>query len=211
MQMHYLDATISENLRMFPPILESGRCCTKDCTGLILFICPIIFTFKYTSFLHFQWMESSFQKEPEFKCQLGLLITTRSFSLIQKSLFQVKWSKCVFVKLEIKVFSCFREIFERECQQHFTIYLETIWRRKSGKWSIFIKKIVKLCCFYLWFLIQACIGQRFAITEIKICMAKLLNKFYIKPTKVADLEYHKGSIGFLSYNDFKVEFVPRND
>jgi hypothetical protein len=31
--MHYLEATISENLRMFPPATESDRNCTQDCTG----------------------------------------------------------------------------------------------------------------------------------------------------------------------------------
>jgi hypothetical protein len=47
--MHYLEATISENLRMFPPATESDRNCTQDCTGgkKLLFHTLLLFLFAF--------------------------------------------------------------------------------------------------------------------------------------------------------------------
>jgi cytochrome P450 len=56
---------------------------------------------------------------------------------------------------------------------------------------------------------RACIGQRFAMNEMKICLAKLLNRFRIEMTPETKLEFHKGSLFMLVFDDVKVKFVAR--
>ena len=56
-QMHYLEATISENLRMFPPATESDRNCTQDCTGgkKMIFHALLIIIFIFFAFFITIW------------------------------------------------------------------------------------------------------------------------------------------------------------
>ena len=57
---------------------------------------------------------------------------------------------------------------------------------------------------------RVCIGQRFAMNEMKICMAKLLNKFRIELTPESKLEYGNGSFFVLLFKDIKLKFVKRS-
>ena len=57
---------------------------------------------------------------------------------------------------------------------------------------------------------RECIGRRFAMNEMKICMAKLLNKFRIELAPESKLEYEKGSFFLLLLKDIKVKFVKRS-
>ena len=57
---------------------------------------------------------------------------------------------------------------------------------------------------------RICIGQRFAIIEMKIAMAKLIYRFRIIETPSTKLEVLKGDNFFLSYENFHVKLEPRN-
>ena len=57
---------------------------------------------------------------------------------------------------------------------------------------------------------RICIAQRFALNEIKLCMARLLHKFRLEPTTETKLEFAKGSFFLLNFKDIKIKFVPRN-
>lgn len=57
---------------------------------------------------------------------------------------------------------------------------------------------------------RICIGQRFAIVEMKMAMAKLLSRFRIVDTPSTKLEVLRGDNFFLSYEDIYVKLEPRN-
>jgi len=56
---------------------------------------------------------------------------------------------------------------------------------------------------------RVCIAQRFAMNEIKICMARLLNRFKLEMAPETRLEFEKGSFFLLNFNDVKIKFVQR--
>jgi cytochrome P450 len=56
---------------------------------------------------------------------------------------------------------------------------------------------------------RVCIGQRFAINEMKIFMAKLINKFQIIDTPETKLTYSKGDF-LMSYPEIIVKLNARN-
>ena len=56
---------------------------------------------------------------------------------------------------------------------------------------------------------RVCIGQRFAMNEMKICMARLLHKFKLEWSPESKLDFNKGSFFLLSFNEVKVRVVPR--
>ena len=57
---------------------------------------------------------------------------------------------------------------------------------------------------------RVCIGQRFAMVEMKIAMAKLLAAFTIVATPATSLEALKGSPFLFSYKDVLVKLQPRS-
>jgi cytochrome P450 len=56
---------------------------------------------------------------------------------------------------------------------------------------------------------RACIGQRFAINEMKICMSMLLSKYRLEKVPQTKLDLVNGSLGMLVFNDITVKLVPR--
>ena len=56
---------------------------------------------------------------------------------------------------------------------------------------------------------RVCIGQRFAMNEMKICMARLLHKFKLELSPDSKLEFNKGSFFLLSFPEVKVRLVSR--
>ena len=56
---------------------------------------------------------------------------------------------------------------------------------------------------------RVCIAQRFALNEIKICMARLLNRFRLEMAPETKLEFEKGSSFLLTFKDIQIKFVPR--
>jgi hypothetical protein len=52
--------------------------------------------------------------------------------------------------------------------------------------------------------------SRFAMTEIKICLAKLLNRFKLEMDPETRLNLKKGSLAFLNYDEFKLRFLERD-
>ena len=54
-----------------------------------------------------------------------------------------------------------------------------------------------------------CIGSRFAMTEMKICVAKLLHKFRLEIDPETRLNFRKVSLAFLKYEEFEIKFVER--
>ena len=54
-------------------------------------------------------------------------------------------------------------------------------------------------------------GERFAMTEMKIAMAKLLQKFTLHlDANTSKIELLKGDMFMYSYNDFKLKFISRS-
>ncbi len=53
-------------------------------------------------------------------------------------------------------------------------------------------------------------SSRFAMTEIKICLAKLLNRFKLEMDPETRLDMKKGSLAFLNYDEFKLRFLERD-
>jgi cytochrome P450 len=58
---------------------------------------------------------------------------------------------------------------------------------------------------------RVCIGQRFAMNEMKICMARLLHKFKLELAPESKLEFNKGSIFLMSFDQVKVKMVLRKN
>ena len=56
-----------------------------------------------------------------------------------------------------------------------------------------------------------CIGQRFAIIEIKITVAKMLSKFNIVESPGTTLNMMEGSWFLKNFEGLKVKFVKRQD
>jgi len=56
---------------------------------------------------------------------------------------------------------------------------------------------------------RACIGERFAMVEMKIAMAKLLQNFRIEATDETKLNFKKGDHFGGSHDDLKFKFIPR--
>ena len=56
---------------------------------------------------------------------------------------------------------------------------------------------------------RVCIGQRFAMIEMKIAMAKLLAKFKIVATPATSMDVLKGDTFLFSYGDILVKLEPR--
>ena len=57
---------------------------------------------------------------------------------------------------------------------------------------------------------RVCIGERFAMVEMKIAMVKLLQKFTPDLTSNSKLEVNKGDLFTMSFNDFDLKFSSRN-
>ena len=58
---------------------------------------------------------------------------------------------------------------------------------------------------------RTCIGQRFAIAEIKICMAKTLNRFKLEMDDKTSLKLNKGSLAFLNFDQVFIKFAKREN
>ena len=56
---------------------------------------------------------------------------------------------------------------------------------------------------------RVCIGKRFAMVEMTIAMAKILAKFRIEATEETKLQFQKGNLFLLGFDDIKVRLVPR--
>ena len=56
---------------------------------------------------------------------------------------------------------------------------------------------------------RVCIGQRLAVTEMKLFMAKMIREFRIYETPKTNFEYTKGTWFFLSYDKMYVGLEPR--
>ena len=56
---------------------------------------------------------------------------------------------------------------------------------------------------------RVCIGQRFAQSEMKIALAKLISKYRIVPTPETKLDIHKGGFFLRTFPDMKVELLLR--
>ena len=56
---------------------------------------------------------------------------------------------------------------------------------------------------------RECIGKRFAMNEMKLCMAKLLHNFRIEDTPETELNFFNGSFFMMFFDEVKVRFVPR--
>ena len=57
---------------------------------------------------------------------------------------------------------------------------------------------------------RVCIGQRFALMEIKIFISKLLHKFKVERTPRTELKYSPGGFFIISYPEIHVALHPRN-
>jgi len=57
---------------------------------------------------------------------------------------------------------------------------------------------------------RVCIGQRFAINEMKMCIARLLSKYQIEKTTETKLDLEAGSLGLLIFDNIYLKFVPRD-
>lgn len=59
---------------------------------------------------------------------------------------------------------------------------------------------------------RVCIGQRFAMNEIKLLMSQILSKFELQfEPGVTDLQTMKGSPFLLMYPDVLIRIMPRSD
>jgi cytochrome P450 len=57
---------------------------------------------------------------------------------------------------------------------------------------------------------RVCIAQRFAISEIKITVAKLLSQFRVVETKNSKIDVQMGNIFFLDFINLRVKFERRD-
>merc|ERR1712029_984484 len=58
---------------------------------------------------------------------------------------------------------------------------------------------------------RQCIGERFAMVEMKIAMTKLLSKFSIEANEMTKLELRKGDQFLLSYDKMLVRIFARRE
>ena len=58
---------------------------------------------------------------------------------------------------------------------------------------------------------RKCIGLRFAMTEMKIALAKMLQKYEIVPVQQTKLDFKPGDIMFLNYSKLEVKIVSRSE
>jgi len=56
---------------------------------------------------------------------------------------------------------------------------------------------------------RQCIGMRFAISEIKIAIAKVIKAFQIVDTPDTKIELYHGDMFMMSYDKINVKLVPR--
>ena len=56
---------------------------------------------------------------------------------------------------------------------------------------------------------RICLGQRFAMVEMKICMARLLQKYRIKPCNISKLEFRKGDPFLMGFESVYVDLEER--
>ncbi len=56
---------------------------------------------------------------------------------------------------------------------------------------------------------RVCIGQRFALTEIKVFLAKLMRKYRIVATPKTKVDYHKGDLFLLFFSEMVVKLEAR--
>ena len=144
--MPYLDAVIQENLRMFTPVSENNRMCTKECTLKGMKIKP----------------------------------GTR----IQMPTFASHYNPNFFRNPEM-----FKP--ERFLKENAGSIIPFTMRPFGGGPRI-------------------CIGQRFALTEIKICLAKILKNYRLEMTEETVLKNWTGDLFFFGFEEMKVKFCPRN-
>ena len=57
---------------------------------------------------------------------------------------------------------------------------------------------------------RICLGQRFAMVEMKIGISKILKKFRIEKCPETKLEFLKGDMFLLNYHDVLLKLVPRD-
>ncbi len=143
--LHYLEATIMESMRLCPPVTEHDRLCTRDCVvnGI--------------------------------KIPVGTKIQMPTYAAHYNEEF---WP-------EPKKFEP-----ERFLKENADKIIPYTWRPFGGGNRV-------------------CIGQRFAMIEIKIFLAKLLSKFRIVATPKTVLEYVKGDLFLLHYNEMVVKLEAR--
>ena len=53
-------------------------------------------------------------------------------------------------------------------------------------------------------------GERFAMTEMKIAMVKLLQKFTLEPDAGSEIKLLDGDMFLYSYPDFSLKFIKRS-
>ena len=97
------------------------------------------------------------------------------------------------------------EILEGKWGRYHTIHLQALWQ-----WVEF--KRTSLCENNYFFPSggnRFCIGQRFAMVEMKMAVAHLLSHFKLSKSKNTRLEFHKGNLGLLSYPDMKLDIALR--
>lgn len=143
--MHYLEAAIQENLRMYPPVIVQERICKKDVEVKGL-----------------QIKKGTYVRVPIYACHHN------------PDFFQDPEE--------------FRP--ERFLKENATKLIPNTFNAFSGGPRI-------------------CLGMRFAMTEMKICMAKLLSKFTIKSCPQTELSLNPGDLFVLNYKEVYLSLVPR--
>ena len=56
---------------------------------------------------------------------------------------------------------------------------------------------------------RTCIGERFAVQEIKMTMVKLLTNFHVEATEQTRMKFHDGDLFLCSYKDCVLKLIPR--
>ncbi len=56
---------------------------------------------------------------------------------------------------------------------------------------------------------RLCLGQRFAMIEMKVCMAKLVNKFKLMPTEKTEMKMLPGDLFMTYYDEVNLKLIPR--
>merc|ERR1719474_483558 len=57
---------------------------------------------------------------------------------------------------------------------------------------------------------RACIGERFAMAEMKMALAKVVSKFRVEADEMTKIEFQKGDQAMMSYHGVYVRMVPRS-